>query len=150
MHWKGTNIRRCCINRRQYQRYLNIHFWGCLSGALVASMAGVVLGGVVEVVCSNYLQHLSAQLFYYIPRTNKLWVVKHKLSYIKNYISIKRCINTRVRCKANGTKGNIKSSHKEVQGREQWGRIYVAKYSHPVDMQVPWKCFVVPGTSKKH
>ena len=34
---------------------------------LVASMSGVVLGGVVEVVGSNYLQHLTAQLFYYIP-----------------------------------------------------------------------------------
>ena len=39
---------------------------------LVASMSGVVLGGVVEVVGSNsleakYLQHLSAQLIQYIP-----------------------------------------------------------------------------------
>ena len=46
---------------------------------LVASMSGVVLGGVVEVVDSNlargkrisleakYLQHLSAQLIHYIP-----------------------------------------------------------------------------------
>ena len=37
---------------------------------LVASMSGVVLGGVVEVVGSNlakYLQHLSAQLIHYIP-----------------------------------------------------------------------------------
>ena len=33
-----------CIRRRQYQRFLNI---------LVASMSGVVLGGVVEVVGSN-------------------------------------------------------------------------------------------------
>ena len=35
----------------------------------VASMSGVVLGGVVEVVGSNltkYLQHLSSQLFHYI------------------------------------------------------------------------------------
>ena len=42
-----------CIGRRQYQRYLNILFWGCLSGAVVTSMSGVVLGGVVEVVGSN-------------------------------------------------------------------------------------------------
>ena len=39
---------------------------------LVASMSGVVLGGVVEVVGSSlakgkYLQHLSAQLIHYIP-----------------------------------------------------------------------------------
>ena len=37
-----------CIRRRQYQRFLNILFWGCLSGAV-----GAVLGGVVEVVGSN-------------------------------------------------------------------------------------------------
>ena len=40
---------------------------------LVASMSGVVLGGVVEVVGSNlargkiFLQHLSARLIHYIP-----------------------------------------------------------------------------------
>ena len=39
---------------------------------LVASMSGVVLGGVVMVVCSNlheakYLQHILAQLIHYIP-----------------------------------------------------------------------------------
>ena len=38
---------------------------------LVASMSGVVLGGVVEVVGSNLargkIQHLSAQLIHYIP-----------------------------------------------------------------------------------
>ena len=39
---------------------------------LVASVSGVVLGGVAEVVGSNlargkYLQHLSAQLIHYIP-----------------------------------------------------------------------------------
>ena len=39
---------------------------------LVASMSGVVLGGVVEVLGSNlaskkYIQHLSAQLIHYIP-----------------------------------------------------------------------------------
>ena len=38
----------------------------------VASMSGVVLDGVAEVVGSNlargkYLQHLSAQLIHYIP-----------------------------------------------------------------------------------
>ena len=31
-----------CIGRRQNQRYLNIHFWGCLSGAV----------GSVDVWCS--------------------------------------------------------------------------------------------------
>ena len=43
-----------CI-RRQYQRFLNILFWGCLSGAVgsVYVMSGVVLGGVVEVVGAN-------------------------------------------------------------------------------------------------
>ena len=39
---------------------------------LVASMSGVVLGGVVKVVGSNlargkYLQHLSAQLIHFFP-----------------------------------------------------------------------------------
>ena len=39
---------------------------------LVVLMSSVVLGGVIEVVCSNlaggkYLQHLSAQLIHYIP-----------------------------------------------------------------------------------
>ena len=43
-----------CIRRRQYQRFLNILFLGDVSVAqLVASMSGVVLGGVVEVVGSN-------------------------------------------------------------------------------------------------
>ena len=42
-----------CISRRQYQRFLNILFWGCLSGAGVASVSGVVLGGVAEVVGSS-------------------------------------------------------------------------------------------------
>ena len=43
-----------CIRRRQYQRFLNILFFGDVSVAqLVASMSGVVLGGVVEVVGSN-------------------------------------------------------------------------------------------------
>ena len=32
-----------CISRRQYQRFLNILYWGCLSGAV----------GVAEVVGSN-------------------------------------------------------------------------------------------------
>ena len=46
-----------CIFRRQYcqyQRLLNILFFGDVSVAqLVASMSGVVLGGVVMVVGSN-------------------------------------------------------------------------------------------------
>ena len=37
-----------CVGRRQYQRYLNI--------LLLASMPGVVLGGVVEVVGSNLVR----------------------------------------------------------------------------------------------
>ena len=42
-----------CIRRCQYQRFLNILFWGVSVAQLVASMSGVVLGGVVEVVGSN-------------------------------------------------------------------------------------------------
>ena len=43
-----------CISRRQYQRFLNILFFGDVSVAqLVASVSGVVLGGVAEVVGSN-------------------------------------------------------------------------------------------------
>ena len=42
-----------CIRRRQYQRFLNILFWVVSVAQLVASMSGVVLGGVVEVVGSN-------------------------------------------------------------------------------------------------
>ena len=61
-----------CIRRRQYQRFLNILFGYVSVAQLVASMSGVVLGGVVEVVGSNltrgkYLEHLSAQLIHYIP-----------------------------------------------------------------------------------
>ena len=42
-----------CIRRRQYQRFLNILFGIVSVAQLVASMSGVVLGGVVEVVGSN-------------------------------------------------------------------------------------------------
>ena len=42
-----------CISRRQYQRFLNILFWDVSVAQLVASMSGVVLGGVVMVVGSN-------------------------------------------------------------------------------------------------
>ena len=43
-----------CIRRRQYQRFLNILFWGCLSGAVgsVYVWCSARLG-VVEVVGSN-------------------------------------------------------------------------------------------------
>ena len=34
-----------CIGRRQYQRYSNMLFWGCLSGAV----------GSVDVLCSSNL-----------------------------------------------------------------------------------------------
>ena len=42
-----------CISRRQYQRFLDIGFWDVSVAQLVASMSGVVLGGVVMVVGSN-------------------------------------------------------------------------------------------------
>ena len=42
-----------CISRRQYQRFLNILFWDVSVAQLVASVSGVVLGGVVMVVGSN-------------------------------------------------------------------------------------------------
>ena len=42
-----------CIRRRQYERFLNILFGDVSVAQLVASMSGVVLGGVVEVVGSN-------------------------------------------------------------------------------------------------
>ena len=42
-----------CIWRRQYQRFLNILFWGCLSGAVGSVNVWCRLGGVVEVVGSN-------------------------------------------------------------------------------------------------
>ena len=38
---------------RQYQRLLNILFWGRSVAQLVAWMSGVVLGGVVMIVGSN-------------------------------------------------------------------------------------------------
>ena len=42
-----------CISHRQYQRFLNILFWGVSVAQLVASVSGVVLGAVAEVVGSN-------------------------------------------------------------------------------------------------
>ena len=42
-----------CISRRQYQRFLNILLWDVSVAQLVASVSGVVLGGVAEVVGSN-------------------------------------------------------------------------------------------------
>ena len=41
------------ISRRQYQSFLNIFFGDVSVAQLVASMSGVVLGGVVMVVGSN-------------------------------------------------------------------------------------------------
>ena len=59
-----------CIDRRQYQRFLNILLGDVLVVQLVASMSGVVLSGVVMVVRisleAKYLQHLSAQLIHNI------------------------------------------------------------------------------------
>ena len=42
-----------CIGRRQYQRFLNILFGDVSVAQLVASMSGVVLGGVVMGVGSS-------------------------------------------------------------------------------------------------
>ena len=42
-----------CISRRQYQRFLNILFGDVSVAQLVASMSGVVLGGVAKVVGSS-------------------------------------------------------------------------------------------------
>ena len=42
-----------CISRPQYQRFLNIFFGDVSVAKLVASMSGVVLGGVVMVVGLN-------------------------------------------------------------------------------------------------
>ena len=42
-----------CISRRQYQRLLNILFGDVSVAQLVASMSGVVLGGVAMVMGSN-------------------------------------------------------------------------------------------------
>ena len=42
-----------CISRRQYQRFQNILFGDVSVAQLVASVSGVVLGGVAEVVGSN-------------------------------------------------------------------------------------------------
>ena len=42
-----------CISRRQYQRFQNIFFWDVSVVQLVASLSGVVPGGVAEVVGSN-------------------------------------------------------------------------------------------------
>ena len=42
-----------CIRRRQYQRFLDILFRDVSVAQLVASMSGVVLGGVVMVVGSS-------------------------------------------------------------------------------------------------
>ena len=61
MH-RVTCIYIYCISRRQHQRFLDILFWGCLSGAV--GSVGVWCSAVAEVVGSNlakYLQHLSAQ-----------------------------------------------------------------------------------------
>ena len=56
-----------CISRRQYQRFLDILFRDVSVAQLVASMSGVVLGGVVMVsLLAKYLQHLSTWLIHYI------------------------------------------------------------------------------------
>ena len=70
---KRTNIRRVLHQSLSISALPEHPFFGDGSVAhLVASMSGVVLGGVAEVVGSNlargkYLQHLSAQLIHYIP-----------------------------------------------------------------------------------
>ena len=57
-----------CIIRRQYQRCLNILFWDVSVAQLVASIAGVALGGVVEVVGSNLARGklFTAYIYIYI------------------------------------------------------------------------------------
>ena len=42
-----------CISRRQYQRFLNNLFWGCLSGAVGSVDVWCSAGGVVMVVGSS-------------------------------------------------------------------------------------------------
>ena len=70
---KGTNIRHVLHQALSISALPEHPFFGDDSVAqLVASMSGVVLGGVVEVVVrisleAKYLQHLSAQLIHYIP-----------------------------------------------------------------------------------
>ena len=44
------------ISRRQYQRFLNILFGDVSVAQFVASVSGVVLGGVAKVVCSNLVR----------------------------------------------------------------------------------------------
>ena len=53
-----------CISRRQYQRLLNILFGDVSVAQLVASMSGVVLGGVVMYIYMSTLLHASWQFFY--------------------------------------------------------------------------------------
>ena len=54
IHWKGTNIRHV-LHQASTISVLPEHpfFWDVSVAQLVASMSGVVLGGVVEVVGSN-------------------------------------------------------------------------------------------------
>ena len=54
-----------CISRRQYQRFLNILFGDVSVAQLVASVSGVVLGGVVMVVGSSLAR---GKIFYSIYR----------------------------------------------------------------------------------
>ena len=52
--WCMRGSRKFCQRRSNFNNfYINILFWACLSGAVVTSMSGVVLGGVVMVVGSN-------------------------------------------------------------------------------------------------
>ena len=63
MHEKEPIYDLYCIGRHQYQRFLNF-FWGDVSVVqLVASMSGVVLGGVVMVVGSNLARGIIFTVF---------------------------------------------------------------------------------------
>ena len=54
-----------CISRRQYQRCLSSFFGDVSVAQLVASVSGVVLGGVAEIVGSNLAR---GKIFYSIYR----------------------------------------------------------------------------------
>ena len=67
-----------CIGRRQYQRYLNILFWDVSVAQLVASMSGVVLGGVVMAVGPNLAR---GKIFTASIRSvDSLYIFSHKRS----------------------------------------------------------------------
>ena len=93
-----------CIRRRQYQRFLNILFWGCLSGAVGSvKMSGVVVGGVVEVVGSNLARgkiftasigsvdslypSVYIYIYIYIYISIYIYIVRNRLMHQTRYLS---------------------------------------------------------------